>query len=88
MAAFIDGKCLTKAVTSCATAFYSDNNLHALARKLGHDGTRRILNELQHNAQTRMSVSVDAITLMRDRDPSAVLTEFSAQARAAYIKCL
>lgn len=78
---------LIDAVTSCATAFYSENNLNALAQELGHDGIRTILNELQANAQMRMTVSVDATKLKRDGDPSSVLKQFSAQARHAYIKC-
>lgn len=74
-------------VTSSGLAFFSENNLKALAERLGHDRVRTILNEIQTSSRARQTASITSMSQMHDLDMNTVLDGYSTKSIAAYVQC-
>ncbi|KAK5049828.1 hypothetical protein LTR84_003946 [Exophiala bonariae] len=76
----------TKYITSCSLAFFSEHNLVDLAKRLGHDRVRTLLDEFGDESRIRQASSVNAAVQPENFDVQVVLQMSTPELRAAYIQ--
>ncbi|KIV97399.1 hypothetical protein PV10_01154 [Exophiala mesophila] len=74
-----------KYITSCGLAFFSENNLAELARRLGHDRVRILLHELGASSRANQATSISRVVKTQPFDATTVLQPLTNEMRATYI---